>query len=249
MDDDWQFRPAGVGDLAIIIEELGRHVFPGPVIPNNLLVAAIARWGTVEQRTQYLPLLTSGSVVGSWAFTDTGDTWGDSDLELQAVHIGSGYRITGSKCFVEEGPASHILLVTTRSSDGLVNLVVPAETEGVTSTQLHTLDLTRRLTNFQFDGVFIPNAAKLGADSLDSSGETSATKWLLNLALALQCAETVGVTDAVFDLTLQYAKDRKAFGRAIGSFQALKHRLADMALWLDRPRQQRLPPCGRSSPR
>jgi alkylation response protein AidB-like acyl-CoA dehydrogenase len=96
-------------------------------------------------------------------------------------------------------------------------------------TPLQSLDLARRFARVTFDGVAVPSSAVVG--QVDEA--SAAIERQLALAVALQCAETIGSTDRAFEMTLAYAKDRKSFGRPIGSYQALKHRLADMLLWLE----------------
>jgi alkylation response protein AidB-like acyl-CoA dehydrogenase len=108
-------------------------------------------------------------------------------------------------------------------------VLVPAETDGVTVTRGRSIDLVRRFGSIAFDDARVPLSAVVG----DIGGAGDAVERQLQIALALQCAETVGAADRVFEFTIEYAQDRYAFGRPIASFQALKHRIADMLMWLE----------------
>jgi len=128
---------------------------------------------------------------------------------------------------VQDVEASSWLLVTGTSGDGTAQVLVPADASGVTVTELDSLDITRRIAEVRFDGTRVPASAVIGG----------ADDELVTMQLAIDCtlvaAETVGAMDYDFAMTLQYAKDRIAFGRPIGSFQAVKHLLADTSLALE----------------
>jgi alkylation response protein AidB-like acyl-CoA dehydrogenase len=130
---------------------------------------------------------------------------------------------------VQDAHVADHLLVTAADGAGLSQFLVPAKTAGVTIAPLEALDLGRRLAEVRFDGVRVGQDALLGA----AGGAAAQVERQLQLALALQCAETVGVVDRTLEFTVDYAKQRVAFGRPIGSFQALKHRFADHATRLE----------------
>jgi alkylation response protein AidB-like acyl-CoA dehydrogenase len=216
-------------DAAIIAEELGRAVFSGPVIPGNIVASAISRNGTGEQRANHLPGIIAGEILATWAFAEDNDRWDGDGVELVAEPHGDGVRLSGTKALVQEAHVADLLLVTARSGDGLTQVLVPAGTPGVSVSALTALDLGRRFADVTFDGV------QLGADAIVGpiGDADDAVAHQADLATALLCAETVGALDACYAMTLDYMHSRKAFGRPIGSFQALKHRMADMALWLE----------------
>jgi alkylation response protein AidB-like acyl-CoA dehydrogenase len=219
----------GVADLAIVAEELGRFLFVGPVLPCNVVAFAVSRWGTDQQARAHLPGLVSGAEIATWAVGEENYRSGVDDLGLGAVPLSGGYRLAGVISPVEDAHVADELLVTARTPGGLTQFLVPTAMPGVSITQLKGLDLARRFSRVRFDRVEIPSTAVVGkADDAAHAVDSQ-----LALALALQCAETVGATDRVFEMTLAYVKERKSFGRPIGSYQALKHRLADMLLWLE----------------
>jgi alkylation response protein AidB-like acyl-CoA dehydrogenase len=138
-------------------------------------------------------------------------------------------RMRGAKAYVEAAGAADVFLVTARDGEGLTQVLVPADTPGVTVTPGRSIDLVRRYGSITFDGARVPTQAVLG----EVGGAAATVEHQLEIALALQCAESVGAADRVFAFTVEYAQDRFAFGRPIASFQALKHRIADMLQWLE----------------
>jgi len=219
----------GLVDLTIVAEELGRAVHPGPFQATNVVASAIAESGTADQREHHLPDLASGASIATWAFAEPDGNWSAAAIACTATSSGTGYVLDGVKSYVHDAQAADLLLVTARTSAGLTQFLVPAETPGVVVEPLDCLDLARRLADVRFERVEVPAEAVLGAP-----GEAAAAvERQLQVALVLQCAEAVGTTDQGFALTVQYTKDRVAFGRPIGSYQALKHRMADHRMWLE----------------
>jgi alkylation response protein AidB-like acyl-CoA dehydrogenase len=130
---------------------------------------------------------------------------------------------------VEAGGEADWLLVSATGPDGLSQFLVPSSAAGVRISPLRGLDLVRRHAEIRFEGVRVPASAVVGV-----LGDASLSfERQIQTALVLQCAEIVGATDRVFDFTVQYAFDRSSFGRALASYQALKHRFADMKLWIE----------------
>lgn len=219
----------GVSDLGIVAEELGRFVFAGPFLPTNIVAFALATSGSEGLAKEHLPALAAGSEVAAWAIAEGNDRWGSDAVSLDAAPTADGFTLTGLKSPVQDGHVADQLLVSARTPEGPTQFLVPADTPGVSITVLQGLDLARRFARVTFDGARVPQSAVVG----EPGGAEIAIERQLALALALQCAETVGATDRAFEMTLQYVKDRKSFGRPIGSYQALKHRLVDMLLWLE----------------
>ena len=148
---------------------------------------------------------------------------------VRASAIGDGFVLTGDSGYVQDAHVADQFLVTATTKTGLSQFLVPAATAGISVTPLDALDLGRRLSSVRFDAVAVDDSTVVGA----VDGAAAQVERQLQLAFVLQCAETVGVVDHVLEITLEYAKERVAFGRPIGSFQALKHRFADHAMWLE----------------
>ncbi len=219
-------------DVAIVAEETGRTLFPGPVLESNVAAAAISGLGGDEHKAAYLPDLISGRATAALAWSTGGDGWpAPGDVSGAGVsaqpRTGGGWRLSGTVQLVPYGSAVDLLVVSASLPGGPGGLfLVPAGTAGVTCRRMDTFDLTRSLSAVELAAVDLPAGSRLG------QGETGLES-LLVLACILQCAETVGAMERCFEMTLDYAKARRAFGRPIGSFQAIKHRLADMVLWLE----------------
>lgn len=220
----------GLVDLTIVAEELGRTVHPGPFQATNIVAFALAESGDNEQKERYLESMASGALIGTWAVAEEGGEWAASSIALTATPSPDGYVLDGVKCYVHDAQAANIMLVTAQAPDGLIQLVVPTDAPGVTVQPLRSLDLGRRLADVRFAGVTAPADAVVG---VPGRATAAAVERQLQVALVLQCAETNGATDQGLALTVQYSKDRVAFGRPIGSYQALKHRMADHRMWLE----------------
>jgi alkylation response protein AidB-like acyl-CoA dehydrogenase len=219
----------GVCDLAIVVELLGRSLFAGPVIPTNVVAFALAKGARDDIARAHLPGIAEGRTMAAWAASEENDRWTAEGSSVTVSPADGGFRLTGVKTPVQDAHVADLLLISTRDAEGVTQFLVPADTTGVIIDPLESLDLTRRYGRVRLDDVEVPASHVIGR----VHGADADLERQFALAVALQCAETVGATDAIFDITLQYTKDRKAFGRPIGSYQALKHRLADMVLWLE----------------
>jgi alkylation response protein AidB-like acyl-CoA dehydrogenase len=217
-------------DLVVLGEELGRVLYPGPFVPTNVVADAIVRAGSDAQRKELLPPIGRGENVAAWCFTDDGTC----DLDAVGVSVsrtGERLRLDGVACYVQDAHVADLFLVTATDAGraGLSQLLVPLPQPGLSIRVLQGLDLTRRLCEVRFEGAEVPEASLLGAP-----GEAGpAIQRQLQLAGVLQCAEASGATSHLLDITVQYAKDRVQFGRPIGSFQVIKHKLADMLIRLE----------------
>jgi alkylation response protein AidB-like acyl-CoA dehydrogenase len=216
-------------DAAIVAEEIGRVVAPGPFLPVNVVAAAVARAGTEAQIDAVLPGLAAGQTVAAWAFAELGDRWSPLDFETTISVTGDTVTVSGEKAYVEAAAVADHFLVTGRGDGGLTQVLVPTSASGLRVVAGRSLDMTRRYGRVLLGGVELPADAVLGTPGA-AEPEVEAQ---LQLALALQCAEMVGVAERTFETTIAYGRERLAFGRPIVSFQALKHRIADMALWIE----------------
>ena len=227
---------SAVRDAVIVAEERGRFVQPGPFVATNVVASALARDGSAEQQSAHLPAFASGERTASWAFTDRSGV-----PEVGAVRAsrsgpgasGDGYTLDGTASLVPEGPSADLLLVSASDGatdgGGVTQFVVDATAPGVTVTQLDGLDLTRRFADVRFDGTSVAASAVLGAPG----GAQASVDAQLDLAVALTLAESIGAMRQLAEITVEYSKARIAFGRPIGSFQALKHILADISFWAE----------------
>jgi alkylation response protein AidB-like acyl-CoA dehydrogenase len=219
----------GLLDVVLVAEEMGRLVTPGPLLPVNVAADAVARAGSASQRDELLPGLVAGDTVATWAFDEGTGDWDAAGVELTATAEGDGWVLQGTKSFVQDAAVADWFLVTARTGDGLTQLVVPADTPGITISPLESLDIVRHFGEVAFERVRVPDSALLG----QAGGAAADVERQLQVALVIQNAETVGAASRVFEFTLEYARDRVAFGRPIGSYQALKHRLAEMKTALE----------------
>ena len=211
-------------DAVIVAEERGRFVQPGPFVASNVVAYAIARDGSREQQETYLAAMASAEVTASWAISDRSGIPVPGAVTASAT--GDGYALSGTAGLVPEAAAAGVFLVSAADGDGVTQFLVPADTPGVTVVPLEGLDLTRRFADVRFDGVTVPASAVVGA----AAGAVASVETQLDIAVALTLAESVGAMRRLVEITVEYAKARTAFGRPIGSFQALKHLLADASL-------------------
>jgi alkylation response protein AidB-like acyl-CoA dehydrogenase len=216
-------------DAAVIAEERGRVLQPGPFVPANVVADALARGGTAEQQEQVLAGIIEGSTVATWAVADTSSHWAPG-CGVQAAPKGDGFELNGASDLVQDGHlADWILVLATAPGGTTAQFLLPASTPGLTVTPLESLDLTRRFSRVTLVGVQAPASTAVG-----TPGDCAAlVERELQVAMALTVAESVGAMDRIFEVTLDYAKARTAFGRPIGSFQAIKHVLADTGLSLE----------------
>jgi alkylation response protein AidB-like acyl-CoA dehydrogenase len=217
-----------LSDAVIIAEEIGRMVTPGPFLPVNVVSAALSRADN-GAHDDVLGGLLSGEVVAAWAFAEQGNRWDASGVGATAEIDADAVVLSGKKRFVEAAACADEFLVVGRTGDGLTQVLVPARTPGVVVTPARSLDLTKRFGDVSLHQVRLPLTSVVG----DVGAAAADVEHQLELALAIQTAETVGGLDRVFGSTLEYMGDRFAFGRPIASYQALKHRVADLLLALE----------------
>lgn len=218
-----------VSDAVIVAEEMGRLVAPGPFLPVSVVADTLARSGSDEQRSELCPGLLGGDAVATWAFAERTGHWDHEWIEVQVTTDGDEVVIGGDKAFVEALAVSSHALVTGVSDTGLTQVLVPLDAPGVRVVAGRSVDMTRRFGSLELRDVRLPRSAVVG--ELGGAGDDVDRQ--RHVALALVCAELVGVADRTLEFTLEYGRDRFAFGRPILSFQALKHRVADMVQWLE----------------
>ncbi len=222
-----------VGDLAIVAEEVGRLVSPGPLVPLNVVALALA--GASEQGALSAPLedaltgLLSGGSIATWAIAEPQSRWELSGVAATLTVGAEQLRLDGIKSYVESASAADYFLVTACDGDGYSQVLVPSGAPGVTVTPGRSIDMTRRFATVGFAGVRLPVAQLVG----ERGAAAGVVRRQMAVAICLQCAEMCGVAERTLEATLDYGRERFAFGRPIVSFQAIKHRVADMTVRLE----------------
>jgi alkylation response protein AidB-like acyl-CoA dehydrogenase len=222
----------GVGsflDLIVVLEECGRALLPGPFFATmGLAVPALIEAGTESQKKEALGAIAEGKARATLAFTEPSGRWDAGGVTLEAKPVGGGWRLDGVKLFVPDADGADYTVVAARTrgegEEGISLFLVKGRPKGMTVTQLQTLDMTRRWNEVRFDGV------ELGADALMGAPDKGwpALKRTLEWATAALCAEMVGGAQKVLEASTEYAKTRHQFGKPIGIYQAVSHKLADM---------------------
>ncbi len=218
-------------DLAVLLEEMGRALVPGPFFATVCLAApVIAQAGNDEQRQALLSPIASGERNATVAYTEANARVDASGIELEAKQEGDGYVLNGTKRFVLDAQVADTIIVAARTTSGgdatsgVTLFVVDAKAQGVDVKQLKTMDMTRRLCDVTLSDVRVAASDVLGTPDQG----WPALERGLQRAAGLLAAECVGGAQKVLDLSVAYARERIQFGRPIGSFQAVKHKCAEM---------------------
>ncbi|MCP5058466.1 MAG: acyl-CoA/acyl-ACP dehydrogenase [bacterium] len=215
---------AGLGwvDLVVVLEETGRSLFPAPLVATTLAADAIVRTGSETQRARFLPGLADGSVIGTVALAEEEDTPGEAGIQLSAQRSGEGVVLSGEKLFVQNAAAADIFVVAFRREGELALAVVEKAQDGVSAEDWPGIDLTKRLGRLRLENV------EVAAEAILEGGDSAAVGMLFDVGATAIAAEAIGAAEAALALTTAYAKERIQFGRAIGTFQGVKHPLAEM---------------------
>ena len=217
-------------ELVVVLEEMGRALLCAPFFSTVCLAAdAIINAGTEEQKQALLPGIASGETIATLAFTEPSGKWDANGITMEATPDGSGgYTLDGTKMFVLDGHVANLIVVAVRAAgtggtEGISFFTVAGDAPGLTRAALPTMDQTRKQAKLEFSGV---KAEPLGEEG---AGWAALSKTLDQVAVCL-AAEQVGGAQKCLDMSVEYAKVRIQFGRPIGSFQAIKHKCADMLL-------------------
>jgi alkylation response protein AidB-like acyl-CoA dehydrogenase len=218
----------GIIDLTLVAHEFGAHAAPGPLTSTNVVAAALSD-DPSGSHTGILAGIVAGTSTAAWALNEPrpNDRLGDIAFEIRVD--GSEVVLNGVKRQVESAEQADHILVTGRASDGLTQALVPAGTAGVSIAPMRSVDITRRFSEVIFDEVRLPVDSLLG----EVGGADRTVERQLQLALVIANAESVGAMQVALDMTIEWAFDRYSFGRPLASYQALKHRFADMKSWLE----------------
>ena len=219
-------------DLVILTEEMGRNILPGPFFSTiSLCALPLLEHGSSEQKTKFLPQIAKGEAIWTFALAESSGRYKASEVKLRAVLEGTNYVLQGYKLFVTDAHVADYILVVgrtrevKRSEDGITLFIVDTKEPNVKMETIPTIGGDRQF-KVSFDRVAVPKDNILG--KIGSGWDI--VDFILQRAAVLKCAEMSGACQAVLDMTSSYAKERIQFDRAIGSFQAIQHKLADMLI-------------------
>jgi alkylation response protein AidB-like acyl-CoA dehydrogenase len=213
---------AGLGqvELSVVMEEMGGALTPSPFLASAVLaVNALLATDDHEARRDLLPGIAAGTIIATLAVAE-GGAWDPAAVTTRATLDGSGWVLDGAKTLVPDGCLADLVVVAARAGDELGLFAVGGDAPGLARTGLATLDLTRRLARLELEHT--------PARRLVTEDGAGALTHALDLAAVALAAEQLGGLQRCLDMSVEYARSRYQFGRAIGSFQAIKHLCADM---------------------
>jgi alkylation response protein AidB-like acyl-CoA dehydrogenase len=211
-------------ELIVVLEEMGAALLCAPFFSTVALGAnALLTSGDDSAKADLLPGIASGETIATLAFTEDSGRWDIGGVALEATPSGDGWVLNGHKSFVLDGHVADLILVVGRTDAGISLFSVAGDADGLTRTPLATMDQTRKQARLEFSGT---PARLIGTDG----GAEAGLSKTLDLAAVALAAEQVGGAQRCLDTAVEYAKTRIQFGRPIGSFQAIKHKCADMLL-------------------
>jgi alkylation response protein AidB-like acyl-CoA dehydrogenase len=214
----------GYVELIVVLEEMGKYLLPAPYFSTVVLAAnTLLHAGDDAAKGDHLPGIASGETIATLAFTEPNGKWDESGIEMAATQDGGSWKLSGTKMFVLDGHTANLILVAARTGKGVSLFAVDGEAGGLTRTPLATMDQTRKQAKLELDGV---EGRLIGTEG--AGWDVLST--VLDLAAVALAAEQVGGAQQCLDMSVEYAKVRVQFGRPIGSFQAIKHKCADMLL-------------------
>ena len=220
--------------LGLIMEEIGRSIAPVPALSTVVPAGTIAQHGTEQQRANTLPRVSQGDLVLTWAIQEADPRLLPENIHLAATSESDNFILNGTKMFVDNFVCADQVLVAARTgpesdlNKGISLFLVDTHSTGISSTSLTTLAKDKQ-SKVYFDQVQVPSINLIG--NLHQGWEIA--REMLDLATALICAQMVGATRKDAEMAIEYAKNRVAFGRPIGSFQSIQHLCADMIVWVD----------------
>jgi len=218
-----QHGGAGLGpvEMGIVCEEMGRVLYCGPYLASVVLAAAMVREAAVDaEKSKLLSGIASGKTIATLAIAEESGKWNPESIAMRATRDGAGYRLDGVKDFVLDGHTANVILVVARDGETLALFRVDGNAKGLERAQLPALDLTRKLAKLTFNGT--------PATRISDKDIAPQLRRVLTLGAAMLAAEQAGGAQRCLELSTEYAKTRLQFGRPIGSFQAIKHKCADM---------------------
>jgi alkylation response protein AidB-like acyl-CoA dehydrogenase len=230
------FGGSGLGcvEAGVVMEEIGRTLMPSPFLSTAVLAAsALARGGSAVQKSEHLPRIADGSLLAALAI-DEGAKHRPLMTKMQAIRSGNGFRLQGDKAFVLDGHTAGLLIVAARTAgsagerDGLTLFLVDPRSKGVEIERTTMVD-AHNAARIKFEHVEVNADGVLG--EVDQGG--ALLEGVLNIGRGAVASEMVGVSEEVFKRTVDYLRERKQFGKAIGEFQALQHRAAQLYIEIE----------------
>jgi len=220
-------------EQVVLLEEFGRALVPGPFISTVVLGAVpIMEAGSEDQKKQFLPKIAAGETIMTLALTEPSAKWSADGVTLAAKKEGIDYVLNGTKLFVPDAHVSDYMVVVARTSGkgeaGITLFIVDSKSAGIKYEVLKTIAADKQC-EVTFENVKVPAANMLGKEGKGWPIVEKVSK----AATVAACAYLVGLSQMDFDVTLNYAKERVQFGRPIGSFQAIQHKLADAVIDVD----------------
>ena len=219
-------------DLGMLLEEMGRALTPGPFFSTVVLGAlTVMDAGDEAMQTKLLPAIASGETITTMAVTEESGGYGPDGVLLRAEHRDGDFLLSGRKLFVPDAHVADYAIVAARTSErpdprnGITLFLTPLGAEGVSVTP-HTTMALEKQAQMEFDEVRVSSDAVLG--TVDEGWP--ALERVLQRAATAKGMEMVGGAEAVLEMTIDYLKDRVQFGRPVGTFQALQHHCANMAI-------------------
>ncbi|NEA63293.1 acyl-CoA dehydrogenase family protein [Streptomyces sp. SID12488] len=227
-----EYGGAGYGpvEVGVVMEEMGRALLCAPFLSSAVLATTtLLRSADEDARKSLLPGLASGELVGTLALTEESARWDAAGVHLTARESNGSWLLTGHKMFVLDGATADVVLTVARTDDGIGVFCVDGDAAGLTREPLPTMDPTRRQARLDYHNV-PANRLRTHTGGWDLVAE------VVDRAAVALAAEQVGVASRTLDMAVEYAKVRHQFGRPIGSFQAMKHLLADVLLEVESAR-------------
>lgn len=228
VDEDDGGLGMGHVEAGIVLEQIGRNLTPSPFLTSAVLAATALKHGSADIRGRYLPGLLSGDSVFAMA-VDEGAKHRPERIATKAERSGNGFRLAGQKDFVIHGASADMLVVAARTSgadgdaDGITLFAVPKDASGMSHDAVRLVD-SSMATHTKFDRVELDGDAVIG----EVDGGREILNRVLNAGRIGAAAEGCGVASGAMDMTIDYLKQRKQFGKLIGEFQALQHRAAHL---------------------
>jgi alkylation response protein AidB-like acyl-CoA dehydrogenase len=231
-----EFGGSGLGavEAGIVMEEIGRTLMPSPFLSTAVLaVSALSRGGSAAQKSEHLPKISAGSLLAALA-VDEGPKHRPLQISLQAVRSGNGFKLNGAKSFVVDGHTADLLIVAARTAGhagervGLTLFLVSPKSKGIAVERTAMVD-SHNAARIEFDNVEVNADGVLG--EVDQGHHL--LEGVLNIGRGAVASEMLGLSEEVFGRTVAYLKERKQFGKAIGEFQALQHRAAQLYIEIE----------------